>query len=205
MGLLLRSAGWRQPTAGRARWHCRTAEIASQCHREPVVREPLTAPSSHHVWRRRLRARARLRPVSVGRLTWSGRGQKAMVEPIRADRGSASSGDPPAELTVGRDEHHWHGLSGGGQLDKQVVPAASRVYHLHTVSISFWDTGACRALHYDHHRRFDPPGDGTGAQPLDQAPGRSGPVPPPSVGPAADHVGGVNEQHRARLLPSDAP
>ncbi len=85
------------------------------------------------------------------------------MKPIRADSGSAGGGDPPAELTVGRDEHDWHGRNGGGQLDKQVVPASSRVHHLHTVSVSFWDTGACHALHDDHHRRVEAPGDGTGA------------------------------------------
>jgi len=138
--------------------------------------------------------------VSFGRLTWSGHGQKATVKPVRADRGSTSGGDPPAELPVGRDEHDWGGCS-GSQFDKQVVPASSCVQHLHAVSGPLWNAGACRALDDDHHRRVEPPGDGTGADPLDQAPGHSGPVPPPLVWSAPDHVGGVDEQHRATLLP----
>lgn len=48
--------------------------------------------------------------------------------------------------------------------------------HVHAVTIALWHTGACRSLDDDYHWRVGAPGDGAGAELLDQALGRPGAV-----------------------------
>lgn len=120
------------------------------------------------------------------------------VKPIGTDTCGPTGGDPPPKLPVGRYQYDRCGRSGDSQLDEEVVAATGSMEHADAVSEAFRHTGSCGTLDDDDQWRIEPPADGVGAELLNQAPGRSRPVPPPPVGPAPDHVRGVDEQHRER-------
>ena len=122
----------------------------------------------------------------------------------RTDRAGPNGPDTVAQGTVGRHEEHGK-LAPAGRRHQRVVTGPGGVGHADATLVTLGDAGAGRTLQ-DHQ-------DG-GPQPavVDRAPdgrhqpgGRTSAIPPPPVGPAAHHVGGVDEQQPIAHGPMMAP
>lgn len=91
------------------------------------------------------------------------------------------------------------GSSVSGDVHQEIITTTRRVEHSETAGHPGLDAPTSGPLEDHDHRRGEPPRLDGEPEPVDEPPRRSGSVPPPTVRSGSDHVGRVDQEHRASL------